>query len=169
MENQDIISGLRNAVERGYSIELAVQSFVNAGYSKQDVLDSAKLLGYGNNIISNIPQNQQQNQQASQSQQIQQSSQSQNYSSSQMQSPQARQIQPNLPQIQPPQKTLPNLQQKQAYQPLPSPQQIQNNKKAWFAENWLILILGIILFFLVAGLLTSIFAKDWVSSLLGLS
>jgi len=54
-EREEIMSGLRNAIERGYSLDLAVQSFMNAGYNKQDVLDSAKMLGYSKGIISNTP------------------------------------------------------------------------------------------------------------------
>lgn len=47
MERPEIVSGLKNAVERGYSIELAVQSFVNAGYNRQDVADSARIISGG--------------------------------------------------------------------------------------------------------------------------
>jgi len=178
MERQDIISGLRNAVERGYSIELAVQSFINAGYSRQDVLDSAKVLGYNSSIISNLPQTQQE---TSQAQQIMQSSQAQQYSTPQTNQPAPTSSQakvfPPVPQprqTQQPQQQSQQSQQpqsRQLYAPLPSsqPQQVQIEKKNWFAENWLILLLSILLLLLVSGLFVSIFAKDWLSSLLGLS
>ncbi|MBU3912616.1 MAG: hypothetical protein KKB21_05615 [Nanoarchaeota archaeon] len=45
MEKPEISEGLRNALERGYSLELAMSSFINAGYTKQDVIDSAKSFG----------------------------------------------------------------------------------------------------------------------------
>jgi hypothetical protein len=44
-EKPEIISGLKNSIERGYSLELSMQSFINAGYSRQDVQDSARALG----------------------------------------------------------------------------------------------------------------------------
>jgi len=44
-ERQDIVEGLKNALERGYSIDIAVSSFINAGYNRQDVEDSAKSFG----------------------------------------------------------------------------------------------------------------------------
>lgn len=34
---EEIISGIRNAMERGSSLEQAMQSFVNAGYNPEDV------------------------------------------------------------------------------------------------------------------------------------
>ena len=52
-EKPEIIAGLKNAVERGYSLEQALQSFINSGYNKQDVLDSAKNINPA--IISKMP------------------------------------------------------------------------------------------------------------------
>lgn len=52
-ERPEIIAGLRNAVERGYSLNQAVQSFINSGYNRQDVLDSARNLNEA--VISRIP------------------------------------------------------------------------------------------------------------------
>lgn len=156
MEREEIISGLRNAVERGYSLDLSVQSFINAGYSRQDVLDSAKILGYGRDTISGNPQQTSQPQATqenlNQSQQIQQSSQSEKYSNT------AQQNIPNLQQS--PQ------QPKPSYQPLVPQQQIQAPEKSWFRENWLIILLGVILLLLIIGLLASIFAKDFVLGIL---
>lgn len=161
MEKQDIISGLRNAVDRGYSIELAVQSFMNAGYNKQDVLDSAKVLGFNTGIISRIPINQP-TQSLSQSQQIPQVS-------SQEIQPQRLPQQQNIQQISQEIKQPQSQAQVQPQQPhfLSSPKQI-SREKSWFAENWVIIFLVLVLILLLSGLFFSIFAKDWVSSLLGL-
>lgn len=41
---EDILGGLKNAAERGESIENAKSSFVNAGYSSEDVEEAAKAL-----------------------------------------------------------------------------------------------------------------------------
>ena len=45
MAREDIVSGLRNAVERGYSIDVAISSFINSGYKKDEVTDAAAYLG----------------------------------------------------------------------------------------------------------------------------
>ena len=45
MARQDIVSGLRNAVERGYSIDVAISSFVNSGYKKEEVEEAAVYIG----------------------------------------------------------------------------------------------------------------------------
>ncbi|MBI2047158.1 hypothetical protein HYT26_03280 [Candidatus Pacearchaeota archaeon] len=45
MARQDIVSGLRNAVERGYSIDVAISSFVNSGYKKEEVAEAAAYVG----------------------------------------------------------------------------------------------------------------------------
>lgn len=47
MEKVEIVAGLRSALARGYSLEFAKKSFVNAGYNFQDVEDSASLLATG--------------------------------------------------------------------------------------------------------------------------
>lgn len=44
---EDIVGGLRNALERGASLEQAIRSFMNAGYAETDVRDAAKLLEGG--------------------------------------------------------------------------------------------------------------------------
>jgi len=150
-EKQEIISGLRNAVERGYSLELAVQSFMSAGYSKQDVLDSAKILGYNSGgIISNLPASM-----PAQSPQIPQEK------TQEMPSITPQLAKPPAP-IQP--RQIPQ------YQPNPIQQNIQINlpqqgigtKKSWIIENWLLIFLGLILILLLVGLGLSIFAKQWV-------
>lgn len=44
---EDLISGLKNAIERGFSLESAVKSFLNAGYNAQEVRDAAEHLSHG--------------------------------------------------------------------------------------------------------------------------
>lgn len=42
MERADIIRGIKAALDRGFSIEKIIKSYVKAGYNKEDVIDSAK-------------------------------------------------------------------------------------------------------------------------------
>lgn len=47
MEKPELVSGLRQAISRGSSLEKAKASFINAGYSSQDVEDSSRqVVGY---------------------------------------------------------------------------------------------------------------------------
>src|SRR3989344_2520059 len=68
---EELIGGLKNAIERGASIESAINSMINAGYKKEEVLQAAKEFSSGvshflpqgspNNTITqstNIPQKQ---------------------------------------------------------------------------------------------------------------
>ena len=43
---EDIIAGLKNAYERGESVEKAVQAFISAGYNPNEVKEAAKILGF---------------------------------------------------------------------------------------------------------------------------
>ncbi len=43
----ELVSGLKNAIERGSSLEQAIQSFLNAGYSPTDVSDAARFVSSG--------------------------------------------------------------------------------------------------------------------------
>jgi len=45
---EDIVAGLKNAFERGESMEKAVNAFINAGYNKNEVEEAAKSLGFLN-------------------------------------------------------------------------------------------------------------------------
>lgn len=50
---EDILAGLRNALERGQSLESASQSFINAGYNPRDVQEAASSISQGvTSIIS---------------------------------------------------------------------------------------------------------------------
>ncbi|MDO8516494.1 MAG: hypothetical protein Q7S33_00050 [Nanoarchaeota archaeon] len=53
MTDNEIIGGLRNALERGQSIERAVQSFINAGYNPRTVQEAANELSSGVTQIVN--------------------------------------------------------------------------------------------------------------------
>ncbi len=44
---EDIIAGLKNALERGSTLEKAVESFINAGYSPAEVKEAAQSLSFG--------------------------------------------------------------------------------------------------------------------------
>lgn len=43
----EIYSGLKNAVERGSSLEEAMQTFINAGYNSSEVREAGKMLSGG--------------------------------------------------------------------------------------------------------------------------
>ena len=51
MPREEIIGGLKNALERGDSLEKAVQSFVNSGYNPQEVRTAANDLSHGATAI----------------------------------------------------------------------------------------------------------------------
>jgi hypothetical protein len=53
MIKEEITSGLRQAIERGYSLEQAKQSFINAGYNSKDIEDSASSLG---GLLTSMPE-----------------------------------------------------------------------------------------------------------------
>ncbi len=46
MAREDILGGLKSALMRGYSLKDAMISFYNAGYSKEDIEESARTLQY---------------------------------------------------------------------------------------------------------------------------
>jgi len=47
MERPDIMAGINQAVEKGESLEKAKQTFLDAGYSSQDVEDSVRAINSG--------------------------------------------------------------------------------------------------------------------------
>ena len=47
MTKEEIAGGLKNAMERGYSLEQAVQSFINSGYNPDEVREAANLITQG--------------------------------------------------------------------------------------------------------------------------
>jgi len=57
---EDIFAGLKNAVERGESVEKAMNAFINAGYNQEEVKEAAESLGFsytqkGQTPQSNLP------------------------------------------------------------------------------------------------------------------
>ncbi len=182
MERPEITDGLKNAVERGYSIEIAVSSFISAGYNKQDVLDSAKFLGGSiltlepkiqpsqqvpqqttSQQIPQIPQQTPQTQQIPQQLQQQSFQQSQQTIQSQMTSPQSSQFPPLIP----PRNPQSNLPQQQNQQPATVNVTIQNQPQVTRKRGWgVVILLIVILFSLLGVLLTVIFAGDFVRELL---
>lgn len=53
---EEIIGGLKNALERGSSLDSAAQSFINAGYNPSDVNEAARALSQGASSIITTPQ-----------------------------------------------------------------------------------------------------------------
>lgn len=45
MANQEIIGGLKSALERGYSLEQAMLSLLNSGYNREEIKEAARNLG----------------------------------------------------------------------------------------------------------------------------
>ena len=68
MVRQDIVAGLRNALERGYSLEQAKKTLLNSGYNQGDVLEAANYLtgGLGTQPEHHEPTEQQPQQQIQQ-------------------------------------------------------------------------------------------------------
>jgi|SRR3989344_8308317 len=52
MANEEIISGLKNAIERGFSLDSAVRSFINSGYSPSEVQEAASMISSGASSIA---------------------------------------------------------------------------------------------------------------------
>jgi len=55
MVNEDIITALKNAVNRGESLEVAINTMITSGYSKKDVQEAASFVGGG--VLSNMEAN----------------------------------------------------------------------------------------------------------------
>jgi len=53
--NEEILSGLKTAKERGFKIEDSVQSFINAGYSPTEVKEAAAFLSRGFSPLPSTP------------------------------------------------------------------------------------------------------------------
>ena len=50
--NEEILAGIKNAIERGYSLEQAVQSFINAGYNAMEVRNIAETFSTGASTLT---------------------------------------------------------------------------------------------------------------------
>jgi hypothetical protein len=53
--NEEILSGLRISLERGFTLDSAVQSFINAGYNSAEVNEAAALIQRGSSPIQAQP------------------------------------------------------------------------------------------------------------------
>lgn len=53
--NEEILSGLKVAVDRGSSLDSAVQSFINAGYNPSDVREAAAIIYQGGRAMPSLP------------------------------------------------------------------------------------------------------------------
>ena len=47
MANEEILTGLNNALTRGQSIQAAIQSLINSGYPTQEVYETSRYAGMG--------------------------------------------------------------------------------------------------------------------------
>ena len=50
MVNQELVDGLRNAIERGNDLEKVKQSFISAGYHREQVEEAAEMISYGSSL-----------------------------------------------------------------------------------------------------------------------
>lgn len=152
VERADIKAGLKNAVERGYSLDFAKQSFINAGYSATDVEDSAAALNSPNYTLNQPKPYIPQNSPTAIKEYISQS---------------AAKPQPTLLQQTQQAQQLPQMQQQnyQSQQLRPSYNPTQEPKKSTKGLA-VVIILGVILLLLVGALMIVLFKKEWILSLL---
>ena len=52
----EILAGVKNAMEHGSSMESAIQSFINAGYNPQEVMEAAKYISTGVSNLIYVPE-----------------------------------------------------------------------------------------------------------------
>ena len=172
MVRQDIISGLRNAMERGQSLEQARQTLLNSGYNSQDVLEAINYLTGGlsaqpfqyvnqQKLQSYQPQIYSQNKQVQTSPQITQNkSYLQNNKTSQMQ--QDIQIQ----QVQQAQQMQQNMQIQQNSLAQVQPLQYVTPQKQKSKFPWGLFILSLVLLTLVGVLVASLLFKEEIIAFL---
>ena len=53
MPRQDLITAIKNALDRGQNIEMAKQTLINSGYPKQDVEEAGSFFKHG--TLANVP------------------------------------------------------------------------------------------------------------------
>jgi preprotein translocase subunit SecF len=140
MSKEEIITGIKNALERGQSIEKATQSMINAGYNEREVSEAAQTIDFS--TLTKIQQIQ--NTQIS-DKFIQQQTPTQNFlnmpSPNQNQTPVQNYISEQAQQ-----------QQTTQYQKLQTQNLVQENMKKKFPK--IIIVLLIILFVLIAILIS---------------
>lgn len=149
----EIIGGLKNALERGYSLEQAVASFINAGYNPKEVQAAAESLSQGAITITSPASFQTNSSQTSQN------------------SPQNPLLSQNVPPAQPPQQPKlnePVIQQPQIPQanqktPLPSYSQPTKINSSSTNKNKIIILLIIFIFLLALLILSLIFGDKIIA------
>ncbi|MFH1500558.1 MAG: hypothetical protein ABIE22_01280 [archaeon] len=161
VQRPEIVQGLKNSIDRGFTIAQSKQSFINSGYSKQDVEDSAALLGYGVTSSSPPPQTPRQPipQQRPAPQQSYPNSQGNPIQKKPMQ-PQYRSDPPALTQIQ---QTRPPTAR---FQPLPNPQKQSFMPEQKKSKKGLvfIIILSVVLTLLLFLLIMTVAVPETVAS-----
>ena len=68
MVRMDIVAGLKNAVERGYSLEVAKQTLRNSGYNEQEIQEASNYLTGGQINTQQVQSYQAESQETQQSQ-----------------------------------------------------------------------------------------------------
>jgi cobalamin biosynthesis Mg chelatase CobN len=172
MPINEITTGLINAINRGEPLEKAIQSFINAGYNSQEVMQAAKQVNLG--ITQNLPPSTQQPQQTQQQQpqlkpkEVQSKqkkpgffSRNKNKSKEKEQPKQSQEQQPSLQSTKTPQQ--PTTQEQMPV--IPQNQLPQNRQKKKFP--WIILILIIVLIILFGFLGLMFFAENLLQSFFG--
>jgi len=161
MVREDIVAGLRNALERGYSLQIAKQSFISAGYSEMEVEDAARYVSTGvlsstqdrMSSLANRTQSRQQSEESNlQGALIQQTT---------GQQPQQLQEQGSSQQVQPVQESYPTQQLEQnlsASNPIVKPKRQINWKLVLLISVLAILVIILILTLVFRGQIVNLFS-----------
>ena len=146
---EDIFGGLRNALDRGFSLDQAIQSFVNSGYPLQEVQEAAQALTSPSSLHhSQIVQPQTQAQRALIP-----------INTRPLQTSQTPQTMQN------PQSTLPLNISKNTSQQLPTSFEIRRRNPSLF--SWTIILLIIILLLSMGSFIATLLYREQISSYIG--
>ncbi|MDP1695567.1 MAG: hypothetical protein Q8L29_01485 [archaeon] len=52
---EELAAGIKNAIERGYSLEVAIDSFIKAGYNPKEVQEAAETITAGVTSMTSVP------------------------------------------------------------------------------------------------------------------
>ena len=170
--NQDLFGALKNAVERGTTVERAVQSFLNAGYNSQEVHEAAQALTSGATALIQDPQKKpQQSQTTPTPQQSQETTQDQpkkgklslfNKSTLPQPSPELQAQMPQTQQLQAPSTTTNPGMPPQAPQQAPQAAQEQHVKPQGkkVGKKTAVILITVFIVLIVALILTMVFADQ---------
>jgi len=149
MVREDIVAGLKNALDRGYSFQAAKRSLLNAGYSAEDVEEAGNYLNAG----AILPMHETQ----------------------QIKKPADSVLPGKTKQPQPIQQQSQQMQQiQQTQQAQQQPQQIQQTQQAqqqteqpkspgFFSRNWKIILLLIVLIILIILFVVVLLFRDTIA------